>query len=69
MARLPGYGFLTLAGISAAEATQAVGSLLLPGLLASPAGAAIRLTDRPHRAFALSAGLAVLEMWAGLLVW
>ncbi|MEU9480233.1 metal ABC transporter permease [Streptomyces sp. NPDC048191] len=64
--RLLGYGFLALAGISAAEATQAVGSLLLLGLLAAPAGAAVRLTDRPYRALALSAGLAVLEMWAGL---
>jgi zinc/manganese transport system permease protein len=64
--RLLGYGFLALAGVSAAEATQAVGSLLLLGLLAAPAGAAIRLTDRPYRALALSAGLAVLEMWAGL---
>ncbi|WP_369366356.1 metal ABC transporter permease [Streptomyces sp. CG4] len=64
--RLLGYGFLALAGISAAEATQAVGSLLLLGLLAAPAGAAIRLTDRPYRALALAAALAVLEMWAGL---
>ncbi|ANZ20956.1 ABC transporter [Streptomyces noursei ATCC 11455] len=65
--RLLGYSFLALAGVSAAEATQAVGSLLLLGLLAAPAGAAIRLTDRPYRALALSAALAVLEMWAGLL--
>ncbi|MEU5300930.1 metal ABC transporter permease [Streptomyces noursei] len=64
--RLLGYSFLALAGVSAAEATQAVGSLLLLGLLAAPAGAAIRLTDRPYRALALSAALAVLEMWAGL---
>ncbi|WP_274918600.1 metal ABC transporter permease [Streptomyces sp. WZ-12] len=65
--RLLGLGFLTIAGVSAAEATQAVGSLLLLGLLAAPAGAAIRLTDRPYRALALSAVLAVLEMWTGLL--
>lgn len=64
--RLLGYGFLAAAGLSAAEATQAVGSLLLLGLLAAPAGAAIRLTDRPYRALALSAGLAVAETWAGL---
>jgi zinc/manganese transport system permease protein len=64
--RLLGFGFLAAAGVSAAEATQAVGSLLLLGLLAAPAGAAIRLTDRPYRALALSAGLAVAEMWAGL---
>ncbi|MEU8579243.1 metal ABC transporter permease [Streptomyces abikoensis] len=64
--RLLGFGFLAVAGASAAEATQAVGSLLLLGLLAAPAGAAIRLTDRPYRALALSVGLAVTEMWAGL---
>ncbi|MFJ9614198.1 metal ABC transporter permease [Streptomyces noursei] len=64
--RLLGFGFLAVAGISAAEATQAVGSLLLLGLLAAPAGAATRLTDRPYRALALSAALAVLETWAGL---
>lgn len=64
--RLLGFAFLAVAGISAAEATQAVGSLLLLGLLAAPAGAAIRVTDRPYRALALSAALAVLEMWAGL---
>ncbi|MFG2177510.1 metal ABC transporter permease [Streptomyces abikoensis] len=64
--RLLGYGFLAVAGASAAEATQAVGSLLLLGLLAAPAGAAIRLTDRPYRSLALSVGLAVAEMWVGL---
>ena len=48
--RLLGVGFLVLVGITAGEATQAVGSLLLLGLLAAPAGAAHRLTDRPYRA-------------------
>ncbi|MDH6137919.1 zinc/manganese transport system permease protein [Kitasatospora sp. MAA4] len=66
--RLLGFGFLALAGATAAEATQAVGSLLLLGLLAAPAGAAIRLTDRPFRALALSAALAVADMWGGLLL-
>jgi len=66
--RILGFGFLALAGACAGEATQAVGSLLLLGLLAAPAGAAIRLTDRPFRALALSAGLAVADMWAGLAV-
>lgn len=64
--RLLGFVFLALAGAGAAEATQAVGSLLLLGLLAAPAGAAQRLTDRPFGALALSGGLAVGEMWAGL---
>ncbi|MFC5666027.1 metal ABC transporter permease [Kitasatospora misakiensis] len=63
-----GLGFLALVGACAAEATQAVGSLLLLGLLAAPAGTAVRLTDRPYRALALSAGLAVLDVWGGLLL-
>jgi zinc/manganese transport system permease protein len=64
--RLLGYAFLALAGVSTAEATQAVGALLVLGLLAAPAGAAHRLTTRPYRGLALSAGLAVLAVWAGL---
>ncbi len=64
--RLLGLAFLALVGACAAEATQAVGSLLLLGLLAAPAGAAQRLTDSPYRALALSGVLAVAEMWAGL---
>ncbi|QMU79747.1 metal ABC transporter permease [Streptacidiphilus sp. PB12-B1b] len=64
--KLLGLGFLALVGACAGEATQAVGSLLLLGLLAAPAGAALRLTDRPYPGLALSAGLAVAEMWIGL---
>ena len=58
--------FLALLGATAAEATQAVGALLLLGLLAAPAGAAQRLTANPYLALALSAALAVLAMWLGL---
>ncbi|QMU73321.1 metal ABC transporter permease [Streptacidiphilus sp. P02-A3a] len=64
--KLLGLGFLALVGACAGEATQAVGSLLLLGLLAAPAGAALRLTHRPYLGLALSAGLAVAEMWVGL---
>jgi zinc/manganese transport system permease protein len=64
--KLLGLGFLALVGACAGEATQAVGSLLLLGLLAAPAGAALRLTQRPYAGMALSAGLAVVEMWIGL---
>ncbi|SEG41295.1 zinc/manganese transport system permease protein [Actinacidiphila yanglinensis] len=64
--RALGYGFLVLVGVCAAEATQAIGSLLLLGLLAAPAGAAHRLTDRPYRALALAPILAVAEVVAGL---
>ena len=58
--------FLALVGATAAEATQAVGALLLLGLLAAPAGAAHRLAANPFRALALSALLAVGSMWLGL---
>jgi zinc/manganese transport system permease protein len=64
--RLLGLLFLILIGITAGEATQAVGSLLLLGLLAAPAGAAYRLTHRPFRAMLLSAALSVASMWLGL---
>jgi zinc/manganese transport system permease protein len=64
--RLLGLGFLVLVGACTAEATQAVGSLLLLGLLAAPAGTAQRLTTRPYRALGLSVVLALVDMWAGL---
>ena len=64
--RALGIGFLAVVGVVAAEATQAVGALLLLGLLAAPAGAAQRLTRRPYRALWLAPALAVVAMWAGL---
>jgi zinc/manganese transport system permease protein len=64
--RLLGIGFLALTGAAAAEATQAVGALLLLGLLAAPAATAQLLTARPWPGLGLSAALAVAEMWAGL---
>ncbi|WP_037360988.1 metal ABC transporter permease [Amycolatopsis orientalis] len=64
--RLLGLVFLAVTGACTAEAAQAVGALLLLGLLAAPAGAALYLTTRPFRALALSAALAVADMWIGL---
>jgi len=61
-----GVVFLALVGACAAEATTAVGALLLVGLLAAPGAAAQRWTARPYSAMALSVGLAVGSMWAGL---
>jgi zinc/manganese transport system permease protein len=66
--RVLGFGFLAVVGVTAAEASQVVGALLILGLLAAPAGAAMRLTSRPLRAFALSAAIAVASMWIGLAV-
>jgi zinc/manganese transport system permease protein len=64
--RLIGLAFLAVLGVVAAEATQAVGALLLLGLLSAPAGAAHSLTSSPYRGLALSALLSVLCTWAGL---
>ena len=64
--RALGVGFLGLVGAAAALSAQAVGALLLLGLLAAPAGAAHRLTARPYLALALSGALSVGEMWVGL---
>jgi zinc/manganese transport system permease protein len=64
--RVLGFGFLALLAIVTAESTQAVGALLLLGLIAAPAGAAHQLTVRPWRGILLSGALAVAAMWGGL---
>jgi zinc/manganese transport system permease protein len=64
--RALGFVFLALVGVTAAAATQAVGALLLLGLIATPAGAAQQLTTRPFRALWLSGAIAVASMWLGL---
>jgi len=66
--RALGPAFLAVVGATAAEATQVVGALLLFGLLAAPAAAAQRLVTRPWPAVALSAGLAVVATWGGLVI-
>ncbi|HKB50248.1 MAG TPA: metal ABC transporter permease [Solirubrobacterales bacterium] len=66
--RAVGVGFFVLLAVVAAEATQAVGALLLLGLLAAPGGAARLLTDSPWRGLALSAVLALASMWGGLVL-
>jgi zinc/manganese transport system permease protein len=66
--RALGLAFLALLGVTAAEATQAVGALLLLGLLTAPAGAAHLLSPSPYRALAISGALAVAAMWLGLTI-
>jgi len=61
-----GGAFLVLLGIDAGEATQAVGALLLLGLIAAPAGAAIRLTANPMHGLGLSVGFALASIWGGV---
>jgi zinc/manganese transport system permease protein len=64
--RLLGAAFLLVLAVVTAESTQAVGALLLLGLLAGPAGAAHALTARPYVGVVLSATIAVGAMWGGL---
>ena len=62
-----GVGFLLAVAVVTAEGTQAVGALLLLGLLSAPAGAAHQLDRQPvRRASALSGLIAVAATWAGL---
>jgi zinc/manganese transport system permease protein len=64
--RLLGYAFLVLVGLGTGEATQAVGALLILGLLATPGGIAQRLTTRPYLGLMLSCLVAVGCLWLGL---
>jgi zinc/manganese transport system permease protein len=66
--RALGSLFLALVGMTAAEASQAVGALLLFALLAAPPATAQLLTNRPWRGLLLSAALATLALWVGITV-
>lgn len=58
--------FLVLLGATVAEAVQAVGALLIFGLMVTPAAIAQRVTSRPYVGMFLSGALAVAFVWAGL---
>ncbi len=64
--RLIAVGFLLALGVITADGTEAVGALLVLGLLAAPAGAAHRLGGDPRRSLAISVAVALLSMWGGL---
>ncbi len=64
--RVLGLVLLALIGGVTAEGTQAIGALLVLGLIAAPAGAALRLTSKPYLGMALSAGIALVAMWGGI---
>ena len=57
--RALGLAFLAALAVVTAESTQAVGALLLLGLIAAPGAAARALTARPYRGLALSGAIAV----------
>jgi zinc/manganese transport system permease protein len=58
--------FLVLLGATVAEAVQAVGALLIFGLMVTPAAIAQRVTSHPYRGMLLSGALAVTFVWIGL---
>lgn len=64
--RALGLALLVLVGIVTAEGTQAIGALLVLGLIAAPAGAALRMTSKPYLGMALSAAIALAAMWGGI---
>ena len=60
--------FIALVAVTVAESVQAVGALLVFGLLVAPAATAQIITARPYRAMALSVAIALAAVWAGLFV-
>lgn len=66
--RMLGVAFLLLLAVVAAEATLAVGALLLLGLLAVPAASAARVARGPYEGILLAAGLAAAAMCGGVLL-
>jgi zinc/manganese transport system permease protein len=64
--RALGLALLLLIGAVTAQGTQAVGALLVLGLIAAPGGAALRLTSNPYLGIALSGAIALAAMWGGI---
>jgi zinc/manganese transport system permease protein len=58
--------YLILLGCAVAEAAQFTGVLLVLALMVVPAATASVLTARPSAGLALSVGLALFNVWAGL---
>jgi zinc/manganese transport system permease protein len=58
--------FLILVAITVAESVQAVGALLVFGLMVTPAAVAQNLTTNPYAGLALSVAVALLAVWLGL---
>jgi zinc/manganese transport system permease protein len=60
--------FMVVLALAVTEAVQVVGVLLIFALLVTPAAIAVRWTQRPAGAIAISAALALLFTWAGLTI-
>ncbi len=66
--RLVGLAFMLALVIAAEEAALAVGAILSTALLIGPAATAARAARRPATAVLLGAGLAVANIWLGILL-
>ena len=66
--RLYSVLFLAIVALAVAECVQIVGALLVFALMVGPAAAAQRLTTRIGSGLLLSAGLALSEAWAGIVL-
>jgi zinc/manganese transport system permease protein len=60
--------FMAVLALAVTEAVQVVGVLLIFALIVTPAAVAVRWTQRPAAAIAISAGLALLFTWVGLTI-
>lgn len=60
--------FMVILAIAVSESVQVVGVLLIFALIVTPAAIAERFTKRPSRGILLSALLALLFTWAGLVI-
>jgi zinc/manganese transport system permease protein len=66
--RLLSVAFMVLLAITVSASVQVVGVLLIFALMILPAAAAQHVTARPSQAIGLAVVLAVVYVWAGLLV-
>lgn len=66
--RALGVAFVVLLALTITMAVQVVGTLLLFGLVVTPAATALRLTARPGRVAGIAVGIALLSVWTGLVL-
>lgn len=67
-ARLVGFVYLLALAVAVALAAVTIGAILSTTLLVGPAASALRLTNRPGRAFAVAVAIALACTWLGLLL-
>ncbi|MGY1741330.1 MULTISPECIES: metal ABC transporter permease [unclassified Blastococcus] len=66
--RALGVAFVVLLALTITMAVQVVGTLLLFGLVVTPAATGLRLTARPGRVAGIAVGVALLSVWVGLVL-